>query len=159
MCWLGATNDTIIEVGEGVDTITSTISRDLRNFTGIENLTLTFSAYVDAIGNEFANVLTGNAGKNTLLGLGGDDVLYGMAGNDILDGGDGQDSLYGAWATIPMYSADGFDTVSDEGRLGHHNLEHHPGSERLSRHREPDAARLGQHQRHRQQVVEHPDRQ
>ncbi len=62
MCWLGATNDTIYDVG-GVDTITSTISRDLRNYTGIENLILTFSAWVDATGDQYANVLTGNCGQ------------------------------------------------------------------------------------------------
>ncbi|MDB5622621.1 MAG: hypothetical protein JWR39_1184, partial [Devosia sp.] len=72
----GATNDTLTDTG-GVDTITSTISRDLRNYSGIENLTLTFSAHVDAIGNQADNVLQGNSGKNLLQGLGGNDTLHG----------------------------------------------------------------------------------
>lgn len=111
---LGATNDTIIDVG-GIDTIESTITRDLRSYADIENLTLTFSAHADAIGNELDNVLRGNVGRNTLLGLAGSDTLYGGDGNDTLDGGDGLDWLYGGLGNDVYVMGDSFDVVSDEG--------------------------------------------
>lgn len=85
-----ATNDTI-EDSAGIDTITSTISRDLRDFVGIENLELTFSAHVDGYGDDGPNHLRGNDGKNTLDGRGGDDVIDGGKGPDTLTGGPGKD--------------------------------------------------------------------
>jgi Ca2+-binding RTX toxin-like protein len=118
-----ATNDTIYDVG-GIDTITSTTSRDLRTYSGIENITLTFSAHVDATGNQFANVLAGNAGSNVLYGLEGNDTLYGMggadtlyggAGSDALDGGEGFDKLYGGLGNDTYVLGGEFDFVSDEG--------------------------------------------
>ena len=45
-------------------------------------LTLTGSAAINGIGNDFANVLTGNAAANLLVGKGGADRLTGGAGRD-----------------------------------------------------------------------------
>jgi RTX toxins and related Ca2+-binding proteins len=87
-----ATNDTI-EDEDGDDTITSTITRDLADFPGIENLELTFSAHVDGFGDEGPNRLVGNAGSNRLSGRGGDDTLDGGKGADTLEGGPGQDTF------------------------------------------------------------------
>lgn len=69
-------------VGGYYDTIKSTISRDLADFTGIEFITLTGSGDADAIGNAVANKLVGNDGKNLLKGLAGSDTLTGGAGID-----------------------------------------------------------------------------
>ncbi|MET0359814.1 MAG: M10 family metallopeptidase C-terminal domain-containing protein [Pararhizobium sp.] len=44
------------------------------------------------VGNEVANLLSGNAGKDTLFGLSGNDTLLGGAGADALDGGTGLDT-------------------------------------------------------------------
>ncbi|WNB78142.1 calcium-binding protein [Methylomonas koyamae] len=44
-------------------------------------------------GNEFGQVVIGNAAANKLEGMSGDDWLSGEAGNDILDGGEGNDRL------------------------------------------------------------------
>ncbi|MCD7110280.1 M10 family metallopeptidase C-terminal domain-containing protein [Rhizobium sp. DKSPLA3] len=44
------------------------------------------------VGNEVANLLSGNAGKDTLFGLSGNDTLLGGAGADALDGGSGLDT-------------------------------------------------------------------
>ncbi|HVI88964.1 MAG TPA: hypothetical protein VM659_11705 [Dongiaceae bacterium] len=79
--------DTVTEaVGEGTDTIISTVSIDLTtgSFAGqeIENVTLTGIAAINVRGNGAANILTGNAGANVLDGGGGDDTMTGGAGND-----------------------------------------------------------------------------
>jgi len=100
------TNDTtdIITEVSGIDTVTSTISRNLTGaqFTQIENLTLLLSANVNGVGNGLANLITGNAGGNLLdgglnndilRGLGGNDTLIGNAGRDILTGGLGNDTF------------------------------------------------------------------
>ena len=75
--------DTIVElVGEGVDTIQSSVTSTLSGRQQVENLTLTGIANIDANGNSYANVLTGNAGDNVLFGSVGADTLIGGLGND-----------------------------------------------------------------------------
>ena len=64
----------------GTDTVISSVSFTLA--AHVENLTLTGSANVDAIGNSLANSLTGNAGNNILAGGLGGDSLAGGSGND-----------------------------------------------------------------------------
>ncbi len=75
--------------GGGVDSIFSSINWSLIDTDGggsdgggVENLTLTGSAAINGIGNDFANVLTGNAAANLLVGKGGADRLTGGAGRD-----------------------------------------------------------------------------
>ena len=48
------------------DTITSTITRSLGDYTSIENLTLLGSGNISATGNALSNRITGNNGANTL---------------------------------------------------------------------------------------------
>lgn len=83
---LGSDNDAVIDTS-GTDTITSTISRNLASYSGIENLTLLGSDHVNGTGNAINNVIIGNAGANALNGGTGNDTLIGGAGNDVLYGG------------------------------------------------------------------------
>jgi len=50
--------------------------------TGVERLTLTGTADIDATGNDLANLLTGNGGRNRLDGGAGADTLAGGGGDD-----------------------------------------------------------------------------
>lgn len=79
----------------GIDTITSTITRKLVDFSGIENLTLLGTSGVSGTGDSADNVITGNSGSNTLNGGLGNDTLIGNGGNDVMIGGDGDDILAG----------------------------------------------------------------
>ncbi|WP_310467117.1 M10 family metallopeptidase C-terminal domain-containing protein, partial [Sphingomonas sp.] len=88
--------------GVGTDTIFASVSFGLfRQFwpslmsANVENLTLTGTANIDASGDFFANVLTGNSGANLLFGGAGDDTLFGGLGNDTLHGWVGDDMLNG----------------------------------------------------------------
>jgi Ca2+-binding RTX toxin-like protein len=62
---------------------------------GIENLTLTGSRALDAVGNAAANRMTGNSAANSLDGGDGADLLTGGGGADVLLGGGGADKLIG----------------------------------------------------------------
>ena len=85
----GATN----LLGGGIDTVNASVSRTLgANF---DNLTLSGTSNINAVGNKLANILIGNAGNNLLAGGLGADTLQGGAGNDTLNGGVGNDSMDG----------------------------------------------------------------
>jgi len=89
-------SDTVVELlGEGVDTINSSVSYALSDEIEIENLVLTGTALIHGTGNGLNNMLVGNAANNVLVGGLGNDTLNGGAGNDTLDGGVGIDSLLG----------------------------------------------------------------
>src|SRR6185295_8933196 len=86
---LRSTTDTLIELaGEGTDEVRIALA-DYKLAANFENLTLTGTLSIDGLGNELANVMTGNSGNNRLNGLGGNDLLLGGAGNDLLEGGVG----------------------------------------------------------------------
>ena len=67
--------------GEGIDTVTSSVSFSLTGH--VENLVLTGAAALTATGNSLANAIAGNAGANTINGGGGADAMAGGGGNDI----------------------------------------------------------------------------
>jgi len=101
--------DVIVEnVGEGVDTVETTVSYTLG--TNLENLVLSGNASISGTGNALNNVLTGNRGTNTLAGGDGNDTLEGGMGNDRLDGGDGDDFLYGQHGSDILTGGTGTDT-------------------------------------------------
>jgi len=88
-------SDSVNDSGGG-DTIISTVTRSLLNYTSIENLALGGVANIAGIGNNLANGIIGNAasnvlkggiGNDSLLGLNGHDQLYGEAGRDVMTGG------------------------------------------------------------------------
>jgi Ca2+-binding RTX toxin-like protein len=88
--FIDSSGDRVIEaVGEGVDTVTSTISHTLT--VNVENLVLGGAANLTGVGNALDNRITGNAGANVLRGEGGADTLVGGAGADTLTGGAGAD--------------------------------------------------------------------
>ncbi|QLE55149.1 NF038122 family metalloprotease [Nostoc sp. TCL26-01] len=71
---------TVENANEGIDTVRSSISYTLSNH--VENLVLTGTSNLSAIGNDLNNQITGNSGNNTLDGKAGDDTLSGGLGND-----------------------------------------------------------------------------
>jgi Ca2+-binding RTX toxin-like protein len=76
------TGDVVVEnAGGGIDTIQSNITYSL-NVANVENVTLSGTASVSAVGDAGDNVLTGNTGSNALIGGAGNDTLIGGAGND-----------------------------------------------------------------------------
>lgn len=103
-------NDVLVEDGiNGVDTVRTAFTADLTtsSFDGIENVELTGTANVNAIGDGSANVLKGNSGNNVLDGgtvEGADDgqvdQLHGGAGNDVYHLGAGDTATEGSNAGI-----------------------------------------------------------
>jgi Ca2+-binding RTX toxin-like protein len=69
--------------GDSADLINSSVNFTLAgNVSGIENLTLTGSTAITAVGNSDANIITGNSASNVLDGGSGADTLIGGSGND-----------------------------------------------------------------------------
>jgi Ca2+-binding RTX toxin-like protein len=108
------TTDMVTEnVGEGTDTVQSSVTFSLAAIANVENLTLTGTGVIDATGNGLDNVLTGNGVNNTLSGGAGNDTLNGGAGTDTLVGGLGNDTYVVDTTTdvILENSSGGTDTV------------------------------------------------
>jgi Ca2+-binding RTX toxin-like protein len=77
------TTDIITEnVGEGTDTIQSSVTFSLSALANIENLTLTGTSAINGTGNVMNNIITGNTADNILTGGDGIDTLIGGTGND-----------------------------------------------------------------------------
>jgi Ca2+-binding RTX toxin-like protein len=95
--------DTVIEAfGEGIDSVFSSVTFELGE--NVENLTLTGSSVINAIGNAQNNVLIGNVAANILDSWGGSDTLIGGLGDDtyvVDDAGD----------VVSEAAAEGSDTV------------------------------------------------
>lgn len=74
--------DSIVEnIGEGTEKVYSSLSYTLP--ANVEHLTLTGTSSINAIGNNWDNILTGNRGNNILNGGAGADTMIGGAGDDI----------------------------------------------------------------------------
>ncbi|WP_373503295.1 hypothetical protein [Aestuariivirga sp.] len=83
-------------IGSGTDTVRTTASYTLASGVEVERLLALAPAStkaMDLTGNEFGQIIAGNAGANTLTGWDGDDILVGLDGADVIDGGDGIDTL------------------------------------------------------------------
>jgi Ca2+-binding RTX toxin-like protein len=108
------TTDIISEnVGEGTDTIQSSITFTIATLPNIENLTLTGTAAINGTGNTGNNLIIGNTANNILMGGLGDDNLNGGAGIDTLIGGLGND-IYVVDTTTDIISenvGEGTDTI------------------------------------------------
>jgi len=85
--------DSVIEnLNEGTDTVKSNITYTLTD--NVENLTLTGTALINGVGNDFDNIIIGNSVVNTLSGAKGNDTLDGKAGADTMMGGLGDDTYF-----------------------------------------------------------------
>jgi Ca2+-binding RTX toxin-like protein len=95
----------------GTDLVYSTItfSATGANQDGIENITLTGTANINATGNSLDNIITGNSGNNVLTGGDGADTLLGNTGDDTLVGGNGADTLRGGNGTDTLTGGAGAD--------------------------------------------------
>jgi Ca2+-binding RTX toxin-like protein len=101
----------VINDTSGTDTVFSDISWTLG--AGLERLTLTGTAGVNANGNDLDNFLTGNSGNNYFNARGGSDSILGGAGNDTIDMSTGGTLLQGndfidAGAGIDTVDYDGY---------------------------------------------------
>ena len=89
-------SDVVIELSSdtGTDLVNSsvTFSAAGTNQSGIENITLTGTANINATGNGLNNILIGNSGANILIGGDGNDTLNGGTGADSMTGGVGNDT-------------------------------------------------------------------
>lgn len=92
-------SDVVDETGGGsndIDTVRAAVSFSLATASqtvgAVENVTLTGTTAIDAIGNGLDNLLVGNSAANTLTGNGGADTLEGGLGSDTLVGGVGNDT-------------------------------------------------------------------
>lgn len=103
-------SDVVIEqLGEGTDTVISTINYTLG--ANVENLTLTESA-IEGMGNDSKNYILGNAVKNVIYAQDGDDTVNGRGGDDFINGGTGNDTLYGDTENDTLLGATGNDLLS-----------------------------------------------
>ncbi|URK89246.1 hypothetical protein LP421_30490 (plasmid) [Rhizobium sp. RCAM05350] len=91
----------------GIDTITSTISRDLSDYAYIENLKLLGTSNINGTGNALANVITGNAANNVLNG-----GTEATAVIDTLDGGAGNDTYVLGSGSDKVIDSTGTDTIT-----------------------------------------------
>ncbi len=88
--------DQVIEaVGQGIDTVFSSVNYTLAAGQVVETLRVLGSVGLTLTGNEFGPKLGGGSGNDTLNGGSNSDRLNGGAGDDTLNGGPGDDSLTG----------------------------------------------------------------
>lgn len=88
--------DLIFEgIDEGTDTARTFGSLYL--YANVENLTILGGGPSFGVGNELANIITGNIGDNLLIGGAGNDIIEGDQGNDLLYGETGADTLMGGY--------------------------------------------------------------
>ncbi|EJN20488.1 M10 family metallopeptidase, partial [Pseudomonas sp. GM80] len=76
--------DTVIETSTApneIDNVISSVGFALG--ANVENLTLTGTDNINAVGNNLNNILIGNSGNNSLSGGAGLDTMIGGAGNDV----------------------------------------------------------------------------
>ncbi|MFG6460092.1 calcium-binding protein [Roseateles sp. DXS20W] len=112
--YVDATTDVVTEAsGQGTDTIMSSVTLTVALASNVENVTLTGTSNLNALGNALANVMTGNSGANNLSGGDGDDTLDGGAGIDTLVGGLGNDVFYvdSTSDVVTEASGQGTDTI------------------------------------------------
>ena len=111
---IDSTTDVIVEaLNDGIDTVQSTLTTYTLG-SNVENLLLGGTTGLSGIGNELANLLTGNSGNNALTGGLGNDTLDGGTGNDTLAGGAGDDVYFVNVATdvVTENANEGIDTIN-----------------------------------------------
>lgn len=92
---VGAKDSVVEAIGEGVDTIISSLSWQLG--ANLDNLELTGSSKISGTGNELDNRLTGNSAANTLSGGKGNDTYVVGLGDKVSESvGEGNDTVLSA---------------------------------------------------------------
>jgi hypothetical protein len=81
--------------------------------TPFDNVILSGSADINALGTTRSNMLKGNSGANRLEAGAGNDKIEGGSGNDILDGGTGADTMTGSNGSDRYYVDHTGDRVSE----------------------------------------------
>ena len=101
-------NAVIVEnVGEGTDTVFTTVSYALTGTAEVETLSFADqqgTANLNLIGNQYNQQVVGNFGNNVLNGNGGIDTLIGLKGDDIY-------AIDDARSVVVENAGEGFDTV------------------------------------------------
>ncbi|MDO9338728.1 MAG: hypothetical protein Q7T61_20240 [Caulobacter sp.] len=115
--YVDSSDDSISDVGGGVDTIVTVLNTYAIVSSVFENLTFNGVGDFTGTGTSLANVITGGVGNDTLSGLSGDDILNGGEGDDSLLGGQGNDTLNGGGGADTLTGEAGNDTynVTDAG--------------------------------------------
>jgi Ca2+-binding RTX toxin-like protein len=115
--------------GAGTDSVNSNISLELTSpaWNNVENIVLTGTAAINAIGNSANNTLTGNVANNVLSGGEGNDSLDGEDGVDTLAGNAGNDVLLGGESDDRLLGGEGQDTL--DGGVGADTLFGGPGND------------------------------
>ncbi|MEE1656931.1 hypothetical protein VB618_12045 [Microvirga sp. CF3062] len=104
--------DTVEELGTGIDTIRYNYSYSIAALSRIEHIDGNAAVEdVELIGNGLANSLTAGSGSDSLAGAIGADTLIGGLGHDTLDGGNSNDSLVGGGGRDHLYGGAGSDTM------------------------------------------------
>jgi Ca2+-binding RTX toxin-like protein len=105
--------DIVVELaGEGIDTVSSTISYTLGS--DVEALSLTGSTNINGTGNALDNQIIGNSGNNILSGGAGNDTMVDGSGADKLIGGSGSDLItVGIGADTIYYAGADLNTGAD----------------------------------------------
>ena len=98
-------------LGEGVDSVSSTVSFALPAGMEIETLMASGDASVNLTGNSYANLVIGNDGSNLIRGGAGDDTIRGEAGHDVLFGDAGQDVLVAGAGNDALHGGEGNDEI------------------------------------------------
>jgi Ca2+-binding RTX toxin-like protein len=98
-------------VGEGIDTIWTSVNYALINTSEVENLFYGGTGNFTGSGNDGDNQIVGRAGNDVLNGGGGNDTLNGEGGNDILNGGAGGDTLNGGTGIDSLTGGSGADAM------------------------------------------------
>ncbi|MGY4178389.1 Ca2+-binding RTX toxin-like protein [Bradyrhizobium sp. USDA 4518] len=107
--FVSSASATDVQLTTGADTVTSPATFSDRELGGAGNDSISLGASTgtqgyDALGEQGADILHGNAtanylvggiGNDSIFGHGGNDAMWGDGGNDSLDGGDGNDELFG----------------------------------------------------------------
>ncbi len=103
--------DQVVEnYGEGIDLVYASVNYTMP--VNVENLTLTGTADLSMIGNDFANTVLGNSGNNVMYGGQGGDYLQGQDGNDLVNGEIGNDSLTGGNGNDTLVGGVGADQLT-----------------------------------------------
>lgn len=74
---------------------------------------VTITNFVNVIGSNANDIITGNDADNQLDGGGGDDIIVGSSGTDTLTGGDGRDTFVLGEAGNVFYLGEGFAVITD----------------------------------------------